>query len=82
MIPARQWNGRQLDVTMKQMKENERREEALVEKSQVEFQKGLYNLSDQTFSELQGSKYVNDDLRPTKKEERTWNASGCSGLEW
>ncbi len=81
MIPARQWNGRQLDVTMKQMKENERREEALVEKSQVEFQKGLYNLSDQTFSELQGSKYVNDDLRPTKKEERTWNAYNI-GMLW
>ncbi len=48
--------------------------------TQVEFSKGLFELDETTLKELAGSKYMNDDLRPTTKAERTWNTYNISML--
>ena len=39
--------------------------------TQVQSKEGLFELSEESLRELQVSKYLNDDLRPTTSSERT-----------
>jgi NCS1 family nucleobase:cation symporter-1 len=41
---------------------------------------GLYELTDSAMSSLKGSKYYNEDIRPTTSGERTWNTYNISML--
>lgn len=50
-------------------------------KTQIEFAEGMYELNQETLQELAGSKYMNEDLRPTTKEERTWTTYNV-GMLW
>ncbi len=49
--------------------------------TQVQFKEGLFELSEESLRELQGSKYLNDDLRPTTSSERTWTTYNV-GMLW
>ena len=49
--------------------------------TQVQFKEGLFELSEESLRELQGSKYLNDDLRPTTGSERTWTTYNV-GMLW
>lgn len=53
----------------------------MAKKTQVEFKKGLFDLSDSAMTEFADSRYMSEDLRPTKPEERTWTAYNI-GMLW
>jgi len=48
--------------------------------TQKEFKDGLYMLNDSVLAELAGSKYFNDDLKPSSPSERTWTTYNIAML--
>ncbi|MDD6191296.1 MAG: cytosine permease [Firmicutes bacterium] len=48
--------------------------------TQIEFSEGLFVMDEEVKKSLAGSRYINEDLRPTTQAERTWNTYNVSML--
>lgn len=48
--------------------------------NQIEFEKGLYMIEEAVMVELASSKYLNDDIKPASRSERTWSTYNIAML--